>query len=67
MITKDLAARSLPRRGTAAKLLPMDPDEYSDVTRRTPSTPMASWAIENPAPLIDVGSHVRRLLSELLA
>ena len=36
MITTDLAASSLPRRGTAAKVLAMAPDEYSDVTRRTP-------------------------------
>jgi hypothetical protein len=35
----------------------MEPDEYSDVIRRTPNTPMASWAIDKPLLLMEVGSQ----------
>ena len=65
--TTALAPRNLPRRGTAARLLPIAPVEYSEVISKTPSTPIASWAMAKPEPLIEVGSQVSLSLSELLA
>jgi hypothetical protein len=65
--TTALAARSLPRRGTAARLLPIAPVEYSEVISKIPSSPIASWAMTKPDSLIEVGSHVSLLLSALLA
>lgn len=60
-IMRALAARNLPRRGTAVRLVLMAPVEYSEVMITIPSTPIASWASSPPAPLIDVGSHKARL------
>jgi hypothetical protein len=55
--TVAFAARNRPRRGTAARLVWIEPVEYSDVMARTPSTPMASWARARPLRLTEVGSY----------
>ena len=53
------AAKRDPRRGTAARLVWIEPVEYSDVMTRTPSTPMTSWTRARPLRLTEVGSQSR--------
>src|SRR6266700_3889533 len=54
--TVALAARSLLRCGTAARLGRIVPVEYSDVMARIASTPIASWPNHTPLRLVKVGS-----------
>ena len=58
--TVAFAARNRPRRGTAARLVWIEPVEYSDVMTRTPSTPMPSQARARPLRLTSPGSHPAR-------
>src|SRR6266851_1150776 len=56
--TAPLAARTVRRWGTAAKVDRIIPVEYSAVMTRTPSTPTASWASRMPLRLNDVVLNV---------
>ena len=65
--TAALAASSSGRRGTAASVARIIPEENSVVTTRAPRTPRASWPIESPAKLISVGSKDARSGADIVA
>src|ERR1700722_7071196 len=49
---------SLIRFGTAVRVVRIDPDEYSLVTKRAPMTPIANCARTTPTRLVCTGSNV---------
>ena len=65
--TSDLAASTQPRFGTAARLVRIIPEEYSELMQSTPSTAMASVAMPIPSRLTAVGSQLSLPETLLLA
>src|SRR5215470_3306976 len=56
--TRAFAASTSGRRGTAANVTRISPDEYSLVMASTPSTPVITWPMMTPASTLLVGSLV---------
>src|ERR1019366_5349015 len=58
--TTNLPQTSSSRVGIAAKVVRIEPEEYSLVIKRVPITPTANWAKSMPLRLADTGSKVSR-------
>src|SRR5487761_2405842 len=56
--TSSLAPTSRARPGTAARVVRMDPELYSEVMKSEPITPAANWASVVPPRLVETGSKV---------
>ena len=65
--TAALAASSSGRRGTAANVARIIPEENSVVITSAPKTPSASWPIASPAKLLLVGSKEARFAGDIVA
>ena len=62
-----LAASTSGRRGAAANVARIIPEENSLVTASTPRTPRASWPMASPAKLSLVGSKEARSAADIVA
>ena len=65
--TAALAASSSGRRGTAASVARIIPEENSVVIASTPRTPRASWPSASPVKLSLVGSKAARSSADIVA